>query len=98
MQHLKNKIMASRKNLKKSIKYICNVLEGVCLIDAAQAPAEKRSEYGDLYVKINDFQNEPICKINHTEPGSVKLFYKKLKEDCNKGIEEIASKLDELGK
>ena len=88
MQHLKNKIMASRKNLKKSIKYICNVLEGVCLIDAAQAPAEKRSEYGDLYVKINDFQNELICKINHTEPGSVKLFYKKLKEAAFQKIDE----------
>ena len=90
--------MASRKNLKKTVNYISGVVTSLCLMDASQAPAEKRGAYGSLFMNIADLQNEIIQRINHTEPGSVKLFYKKLKEDFNKGIDGIFAKLEELAK
>lgn len=90
--------MASRRKLKKSVNYICNTITGICLLDTINAPAEKHNEYRDVFVKINNMQNDIISRISHTEPGNVKLFYKKLKEDCNRAIDEIFSKLEELRK
>ncbi len=90
--------MASRKNLKKTVNYIINTATGFCLIEASQAPTEKREGYSKVFEKIDRLQTNIINRISHTEPGNVKLYYKKLKEDFNKEIGEIFSELSELGK
>ena len=47
---------------------------------------------------IDDMRDEIIKRISHTEPGSVKLFYKKLQDDFDKGMIGFFAKLEELGK
>ena len=37
-------------------------------------------------------------RISHTEPGSVKLFYKKLRADFNAEVDNVFKKLEELSK
>ena len=70
----------------------------MCLMDASQAPIEKREEYGKLFMKINELQTDTLRRICHPEPGNIKLSYKKLKEDFNKGIDEVFDKFNELSK
>lgn len=90
--------MAKRRMLKKKINDIIDIAAGLCLIEAARASGEKRKEYGKLFMDIDDIRDEIIKRISHTEPGSVKLFYKKLQDDFDKGMIGFFAKLEELGK
>lgn len=90
--------MASRRSLKKTVNYITEVAAGLCLVESANATAEKREAYSQLFLQIINLRNDIISRISHTEPGNVKGFYKKLKEDFNNGTEAIFKKLEELGK
>ena len=64
-----------------------------------QADAMKDAHVNIDYVLEIDVPGEDIIsRISHTEPGNVKGFYKKLKEDFNNGTQTIFKKLEELGK
>lgn len=78
--------MASRRALKKRITYIASDLFLASLIEGVNRE-----------VVINAIHNvlALVPRISHTEPGNVKGFYKKLKEDLNKEIKVVA---DELAK
>ena len=90
--------MASRRSLKKTVNYITELAAGLCLVESANANAEKREAYSEVFLQIINLRNDIISRISHTEPGNVKGFYKKLKEDFNNGTEAIFKKLEELGK
>ena len=78
--------MASRRSLKKTVNYITELAAGLCLVESANANAEKREAYSE------------VSRISHTEPGSVKLFYKKLRADFNAEVDNVFKKLEELSK
>ena len=90
--------MASRRSLKKTVNYITELAAGLCLVESANANAEKREAFSEVFLQIINLRNDIISRISHTEPGNVKGFYKKLKEDFNNGTEAIFKKLEELGK
>lgn len=48
--------------------------------------------------QIINLRNDIISRISHTEPGSVKLFYKKLRADFNAEVDNVFKKLEELSK
>lgn len=87
--------MTSRRNLKKHVNYISEVTVGMCIIEGMNAGDEKRDAIADLVGKTLNMRSDIISRISHTEPGNVKGFYKKLKEDFNKQIEEVFNKLNE---
>lgn len=87
--------MASRRDLKKHVNYISEVTVGMCIIEGMNAGNEKRDAIADLVGKTLNMRSDIISRISHTEPGNVKGFYKKLKEDFNKQIEEVFNKLNE---
>lgn len=87
--------MASRRDLKKHVNYISEVTVGMCIIEGMSAEAERREAIADLVEKTLNLRSDIISRISHTEPGNVKSFYKKLKEDFNKQIEEVFNKLNE---
>ena len=45
--------------------------------------------------EVLEMQDEFVSRISHTEPGNVKGFYKKFREDFNKKVNEI---IDGIGK
>ena len=88
--------MAKRRILKKNINGICGELFLSCAFLLGQNPsAEKKEQAHKIIADIIDLQNDIISRVSHTEPGSVKGFYKKLKEDFNKRVQEI---IDNIGK
>ena len=88
--------MASRRNLKKNVNYISDLVAGLCIVEGLNAKDENREELSNLFLQAINLRQDIISRISHTEPG--KGFYKKLKEDFNNGTEAIFKKLEELGK
>lgn len=68
--------MASRKQLKKSIKYISSELFTDCVVLSKCNP-EKIEKYEALMVRILDLVSDYVTRISHTERGCERLFYKR---------------------
>ena len=90
--------MASRRNLKKNVNYISDVLAGLCMLERVHASEENRKVIDELFMQIIATRRDVISRISHTEAGAVKAFYKKLREDFNASNESVFNKLNELTK
>lgn len=67
--------MASRRSLKNSQLYYrtgSRTLSG----GISKRKCRKREAYSEVFLQIINLRNDIISRISHTEPGSVKLFYK----------------------
>ena len=91
-------IMASRKDLKKTINNIASELFTECMILKETVDADKQEAVNTLITKVLHLQNEHICRISHTEPGNVGGFYKKLYADFDKEVGEILDGMKALCK
>ena len=78
--------MASRRKLKKQISYIAGDLFLASLVEGVNREAVIEATHEVI---------ELIPRISHTQPGNVKGYYKKLREDLDKAIAKVA---DELAK
>lgn len=87
--------MAKRRDLKKNVNYIADVMVGLCLLERMKAEGERREAISELVSRVINLRSDIISRISHTEPGNVKAFYKKLKSDFNTQIEEVFNKLNE---
>ena len=76
--------MASRKNLKKQIQYIAGDLFMASLIEGVNREIIIEAVHNVLAL---------IPRISHTQPGNVKGYYKKFREDLNKEVEKVAAEL-----
>lgn len=87
--------MASRRKLKKNVNYITGELFSECLVNSMFVPGTDKVKADELMGKILLMQNDFVSRISHTEPGNVKGFYKKFREDFNTQVNTI---IDEIGK
>lgn len=87
--------MASRRKLKKNVNYITGELFSECLVNSMFVPGTDKVKADELMGKILLMQDDFISRISHTEPGNVKGFYKKFREDFNTQVNAI---IDEIGK
>ena len=77
--------MASRKRLKKTIHCISAQMLfacGMAYVESGKLTSELQEAIQDLY----SLERDIVQRINHTEPGQVKLYYKKLREEFIAGI------------
>jgi hypothetical protein len=79
--------MASRRNLKKKITNIASDLFLVSLMEGVNREVVCNSVHN--VIKL-------IIRISHTEPGNVKGFYKKFREDFNKEVDAIIDAIGNL--
>ena len=77
--------MASRRDLKKSIYYIADDLLFAAIVEGVNREV--------IFEAVNNVLNL-IPRISHTQPGNVKGYYKKLREDLNKEIQVVADELN----
>ena len=87
--------MASRRTLKKNVNYIAGELFTECLVNSLYVPGTDKQKADVLMGEILKMQDEFISRISHTEPGNVKIFYKKFHSDFNAKVDEI---IDAMGK
>ena len=92
--------MASRKDLKKYIKFVTTELMTECYVKFSLFPNVKNEEVSEILLKINKLNCDLVARINHADGKDnlkiTKAYYKKLAEDWNKGVEEILTAIEKL--
>ena len=81
--------MASRKLLKKQINEVCGELFADCV---ALKMCDQCSDevINQAMAEILQLRLEFVARISHTEKGSVRLFYKKLRQEFSEKAEAIS--------
>jgi len=94
--------MASRKDLKKYIKFVSIELITECYVKLSLFPKIKGDEVSKIMLKINKLNYDLIGRINNAEGKDnkkiTKAYYKKIAEDWNTSVEEILKEIEGLGK
>ena len=85
-----------RKDLKKHINYLCGELLAECIAAAQFSKKDNRQDIENVMLSILKMQNDWICRLSHVEPGSTRLFFKKLHEDMQKRADEIIEQIQNL--
>lgn len=88
--------MASRKNLKKSVNYICDTLLGRCVVFSTAKDDETVKAINEIAKRIIVLRIEFIARISHTEPGCVRKFYKQYYDQFNEAVTSINDDLLKL--
>ncbi len=85
-------IMASRRILKKAIKSISNELLTDCMAISMVGDADE-TKLKELVARTLRMEQEYVARVNHTEPGSVRLFYTKLRNELAQEANDIAAEI-----
>lgn len=72
--------MASRRQLKKTLKNICQSLFADCLVLQLVDDTDKAA-LESLMQDVVRLNQEYVARISHTEPGSERLYYRKLRSE-----------------
>ena len=80
--------MASRRKLKKQSSYIAGDLFLASLVEGINR---------EVIIEATHEVIGLIPRISHTQPGNVKGYYKKLREDLDKAIAKVSAELEKLG-
>ena len=84
--------MANRKQLKKSIRKITGELFADCVALSLCQQAD-RDKLEQLMQEVLNVHNDYVARISHTEPGSVKLYYKKLKQEFTEKVNDLSERI-----
>ena len=85
-----------RREIKKDINSLCGDLfaECIALLQYENKPNTKDVE--NVMLTILEMQNDMISRLSHVEPGSTKLFFKKMREDLIARTEDIVEQIKAL--
>ncbi len=84
--------MASRKQLKKSIKNACGELFTDCVI-LSKCEGANVETLQQIELKLIAVYNEYVARLSHTQKGAEKIFYKKLIAEFTEIINEISAEI-----
>jgi hypothetical protein len=87
--------MTSKRDIKKTINYITGELFSECLVQSLYVQGTNKEKADQLLGEILSFQDDYLRRINHIEPGNVKGFFKKLREEFDAKTNEF---IDAIGK
>lgn len=90
--------MASRKNLKKNVSCIIDELLNECIIRCNCIPGTDTDAASKIIGELIELDADFTSRISHTEPGMAKVFYRQFRNDFNKQIEDIISRIEALSK
>lgn len=95
---LDKEIMANKRDLKKSINYICSELFAETMAASIYGTNENQENIEALLTSIMVIDSDFIGRVSHVEPGiKPKRYYKKLVEDFNKQMNETIDRIAALG-
>ncbi len=89
--------MANKRDLKKVINYVAGELLSECLCNKYLIPGVDVEKVDTLMGRIIAIQDEYLCRVNacgDKEPKAVKAYYRKLREDFDKAIDEVLNELN----
>lgn len=84
--------MASRKQLKKSIKLVTSELFTDCI--ALSLCKQGDSETLDtLMTEVIALNADYVARLSHVERGSERLFFKKLREEFTEKVNDLSERI-----
>ncbi len=86
----------NRRQLKKSINYLCGELFAECVAITHFNRNIPREDVDNIMKSILLMQDDLICRCSHVEPGSTKLYFKKLREDMIEATDGIVDNIKSL--
>ena len=81
-----------RRELKKCVNNLCAELFAEC-IALTQYEKVDNDAVANVMHHILVMQSDIMSRISHVEPGSTKLFFKKLREDLECSTNEIVDEI-----
>lgn len=89
--------MSSKRNLKRTINYVCSDLFAEGIATSLYSDIHDSSNIEVLLTSILVIHNNYIRRVSHIEPGmSAKVYFKDLKEKFTKEIDEITDQLNNI--
>ena len=85
-----------RKDLKKHINYLSGELLAECIAALDFTKKDNRQDVENVMMGIVKMQDDLICRLSHVEPGSTKLFFRKLHSDMQSRTDEIIEQIRNL--
>lgn len=90
--------MAKKRDLKRTINYICSDLFAETMAAAIYSGMENKEAADNLLSTILLTRNDFVKRISHQEPGmKAKKYYKALINDFNENISDIIDKIGNIG-
>lgn len=84
--------MASRKQLKKSIKNITSELFTDCVALSMCQQAEQDT-LDQLMTEVLAVYSDYVARISHTEPNNVRDYYRKLKGEFTEKVNDLSERI-----
>ncbi|MBQ8592782.1 MAG: hypothetical protein IJ467_00615 [Bacteroidaceae bacterium] len=88
--------MAKRRELKKEIHRIFDAILWECILTSCIKADVDKEKLAQIEVKTLEHYCDLLCRVSHTQPGEVKVFYKKLRADMAKATSEIFEEISNL--
>ena len=89
--------MTNKKDLKKTINYICSDLFAECVAASLYGNNPPKEKVDALLTSILQIHSDFVRRISHVEPGiEQKVYFKRLISDFNKHIDELIDQINNL--
>ena len=75
---------------------MCGDLFAECVALLQYKKETNKKDVENVMLTILQMQNEMITRLSHVEPGSTKLFFKKMREDLLARTEDIVEQIKAL--
>ncbi len=85
-----------RREIKKDINSLCGDLFAECIALLQYENKPNNNDVENVMLTILEMQNDMISRLSHVEPGSTKLFFKKLRQDLIARTEDIVEQIKAL--
>ena len=89
--------MSNKRDLKKTINYICSELFAECVAASLYNGKPEEDNVNALLSSILMIQNDYVSRISHPEPGmETQYYFKDLSNNFNKQASEIIDQIAAL--
>ncbi|MDR1004337.1 MAG: hypothetical protein LBL97_04950 [Prevotellaceae bacterium] len=88
--------MANRRTLKKYVKWQTGWLMHACTVVYITTPNIDKEVAEEILEQIINYRKEFITRISHTEPGNVKDYYSKFRDEFSTQGTAIWTKIHQM--
>lgn len=85
-----------RREIKKDINSLCGDLFAECVALLQYKKDANKNDVENVMLTILQMQNDMINRLSHVEPGSTRLFFRKMREDLLARTEDIVEQIKAL--
>ncbi len=85
-----------RRDIKKDINSLCGDLFAECIAILQYKKEANKNDVENVMLTILQMQNDMISRLSHVEPGSTRLFFRKLRNDLIARTGDIVEQIKAL--